>query len=1133
MPGKHDLSESEPEQDDDAVVTSPSSSSKRRSRRKTKHTEEEEEPPRSSPPPQDDEEEEDEVMSDIEEQDQEALDRMKQTQQLKSDNHKIAESGVITHVKLENFMCHYSTEVDFGPQVNFLVGVNGSGKSAVLTGITMALGGNAKATNRGTKGGDLIREGQSSARCSVTLANRGEESFKPDVYGEEITIERTINKAGGGNYKIKNDQGKTVDTKKSTLDSILDHFNLQVDNPMTVLTQDQSRQFLAKASARDKYNFFLRGTQLAQLTEEYEQIRSNTETMEEALSRKKEVLPELKEAYKRAKDRAKEAQAAIEQEGNLVRLKNQVIWSYVEEVEDQIKFARKQIDDEEKRGKKFEDEINQQQGHIDRLNLEVETAKEAEAESKNAVDQNKPDLAALQEKIRKNKLRLQNWKDSERKINAELKRKRETVKDLEERIQVEVANLSRDIEAERAPLRAAIELAQDEISKIDLHVTRNEEIFTQAAEDYRKHSEEYSNYKSQIQNAQNQIHQANSRLQQIKGVSSNKLTKFGQNMPQLVQAIQNERNWRGKVIGPMGLHVELLQPDYAKVLESFFAHYLNGFVVEFPEDSKRLRQLMKLCRLPEQTMVLCTQFDPKFENDLVHGEPHNQIPTILRALNINDPLVRQALINANQIEKIALVPRRPDGDNLMRGDPRNVTRAFSADMYQLRHSNGRSSSTSMDEWRGAPRLTADPTRAIAGIEDDIRRISQDIQELEGKKYQAGQAAQAAEQKRRNTEGELRKLQQRKRRLENEIATKTEKLTEEQPNNISALESSKQEIVDEIDNISAQYQAGLEKKEAEDIDIGPDVERMNQLNRDINQAESLAKKINDHLATLYSSITTYGRNLARAKTEKENHLAKLHGFRAELERSEETLQERLEQASSICERPENPSGKRKTPERLQREIEAIERALKERAKRQGATVEQIIEEMRVRKKVAQEAVKQTNELGTLINQLEKAYENRTSKWTDFRSHICQRARMQFGYYLSNRGFHGKLKFDHDRTQLHLAVQTDADKGKEKQKRKDAAALSGGEKSFSTICLLLTMWEAVGCPLRCLDEFDVFMDAVNRRIAMSMMIDTAKSADQTQFILITPQDMGSISWGKEVKVVKMGDPKRAAGTLAAGR
>jgi len=95
--------------------------------------------------------------------------------------------------------------------------------------------------NRGTKGGDLIMEGKSwvsqllsifdiwwnlrscvdsSAKCLVTLANRGEESYKPEVYGDEITIERTLNKSGGGGYKIKNSDGKTVDTKKTTLDAI-------------------------------------------------------------------------------------------------------------------------------------------------------------------------------------------------------------------------------------------------------------------------------------------------------------------------------------------------------------------------------------------------------------------------------------------------------------------------------------------------------------------------------------------------------------------------------------------------------------------------------------------------------------------------------------------------------------------------------------------------------------------------------------------------------------------------------------------------------------------------------------------------------------------------------------------------
>jgi len=37
------------------------------------------------------------------------------------------------------------------------------------------------------------------------------------------------------------------------------------------------------------------------------------------------------------------------------------------------------------------------------------------------------------------------------------------------------------------------------------------------------------------------------------------------------------------------------------------------------------------------------------------------------------------------------------------------------------------------------------------------------------------------------------------------------------------------------------------------------------------------------------------------------------------------------------------------------------------------------------------------------------------------------------------------------------------------RKDPKLLSGGEKSFSTICLLLSLWDAIGCPIRCLGGF----------------------------------------------------------------
>ncbi len=75
----------------------------------------------------------------------------------------------------------------------------------------------------------------------------------------------------------------------------------------------------------------------------------------------------------------------------------------------------------------------------------------------------------------------------------------------------------------------------------------------------------------------------------------------------------------------------------------------------------------------------------------------------------------------------------------------------------------------------------------------------------------------------------------------------------------------------------------------------------------------------------------------------------------------------------------------------------------------------------------------------------------------------------------------------------------------QATKNVASLSGGERSFSTVSFIMALWEAIECPFRCFDEFDVFMDLLNRKISMRLMLDNAKSLDNRQFIFFTPQNM----------------------------
>ena len=48
---------------------------------------------------------------------------------------------------------------------------------------------------------------------------------------------------------------------------------------------------------------------------------------------------------------------------------------------------------------------------------------------------------------------------------------------------------------------------------------------------------------------------------------------------------------------------------------------------------------------------------------------------------------------------------------------------------------------------------------------------------------------------------------------------------------------------------------------------------------------------------------------------------------------------------------------------------------------------------------------------------------------------------------------------------------------------------------------------------MDEFDVFMDAVNRRISMQSLIKFAHDQSHVQFLFLTPQDISAVDDAKK--------------------
>jgi chromosome segregation ATPase len=70
--------------------------------------------------------------------------------------------------------------------------------------------------------------------------------------------------------------------------------------------------------------------------------------------------------------------------------------------------------------------------------------------------------------------------------------------------------------------------------------------------------------------------------------------------------------------------------------------------------------------------------------------------------------------------------------------------------------------------------------------------------------------------------------------------------------------------------------------------------------------------------------------------------------------------------------------------------------------------------------------------------------------------------------------------------------------------------------------LSLGEAIESPFRAMDEFDVFMDAVNRKVSMDNLIEFARDDlnAEKQFLFITPQDISAVDAADaDIKVQRM--------------
>jgi chromosome segregation ATPase len=618
------------------------------------------------------------------------------------------------------------------------------------------------------------------------------------------------------------------------------------------------------------------------------------------------------------------------------------------------------------------------------------------------------------------------------------------------------------------------------------------------------------------------------RLDALNNDRGNHMAGFHPNMANLLRRIQSDRSFMEKPVGPIGSHIRLLEPKWSMLVETFLGNTLNGFIVTSKRDQARLSKILQ-----EFSMSFCPVYIGNGQAiNTANHEPDPQYETILRVLEIDNELVKHQLIINQRIEQSILIPTVNQGQEIMFGGPRprNVSQCLTYqdnNRYGLRQAfTGHGTQESLPlklQLNQLPRMRTDSESQINNQREQSAQLS--------------------------TEKSL--LETRKRELQ-QARTKCRQALEQHKRAQSALKIQIQKAEDLVDKLQAEFDlVNVEDGRLEDYKLQlADAQRDKEMyeetygNHGLERAKlnenalgfkrdyDAAKKIIEDHEEMIKKAQTKVRNARNARQiaveEKNTAVDAIAGLRSAKVKEESRLERRTEQvenfiagASETCERV--PIGNGETVATLNTQLKSYKKRIDAYSKRVGADDVIIYDAFEQATKRYEAATQSYNDTSELVQLLKQTFQSRMHMFRRFQRYISSRSRINFKYLLSERAFRGKLLIDH-RNKL-LDVHVEPDETTRSGKGRQTKTLSGGEKSFSSICLLLALWEAMGAPLRCLDEFDVFMDDVNRDVSTKMIVSSrefctlkqirltmaqisaARKAVGRQFILITPKALGA--------------------------
>lgn len=969
------------------------------------------------------------------------------------------DSGVLKKVEVTNFMCHGHFEFKLIPLINFICGANGSGKSAILTAIILCLGGKASVTNRGGSLKSFIKEGAEQARIQCWIENRGEGAYMPEEYGDSIEVERHFSRAGTSGYKIKTQSGRIVSTKRGDLENIVDHFCLQIDNPLNVLSQDMARAFIGAIHPNEKYKFFVKGVQLEQLDQDYTLLGEQLESMRLKLEIKEQDVNLLESYMDDAKRRKEEARKKSGLRDRMHELRRQIAWVQIRDQEKLLQEYATEVAEADAKIATHEQKFQDLSNRCDQADQANDRVVQARNDAETALNAQKDEFrernALLQEAVKE----VTNAHTDTRKVREDLKSRTELISQKKKEIAAEEARLNEINGGGAARRLQQLEEAQ--------------RLATAAREDWEAHKANRQRLADTITDAEKVV-QENQRVKNDK--EKDKLTQaeklrdardnkdqawraFKPNTEKLIAAIAKEARFEHKPIGPIGNYVRLQRPEWSSILERMFGGTLSSFLCFSKKDANILADLKRRVRCDADILTGNTM-------PIKPLEPDEQYDTVLRVLDIENEHIKKQLIINHSIEQMLLIANVSDASKVMYDGTRlrHVRGCYSFHPHDKRKGillrytpGGEPSQDPVAEWGGAPRMKGD-------IEEIIRARAQAAEDAV-KDWDAARATwQASRVEHGKAVNDLKRHDRRNEELKIASQGADDRVVEVQDainedrvesGRLEALNSALSNFVDEKALAEDQFKDAVNQEDTKKrarLAAQAEVDKINaevqQYQARLDQAIRAQQKTDSSKQAAILERNACESDLQYGRTARDSVEQRRQGLANDVATNIAYLEEKVSKRVAV---PDDES-----LESLQARYNRIEAEHKRAERSMGMTLEEATTAHRDTMNKFKQAKKDYDNLREVESMLKDSLRERKIRWEQFRRCIAARARITFSYLLSERGFRGQLLVDHRKRLLDINIEPDITK--KSSAGRSTKTLSGGEKSFSQICLLLSMWEA---------------------------------------------------------------------------